>query len=59
MTTGKFKTEKATKRTNTKNSHSALVVKSHWPGFYEGSIFYGCRFDDFDTVDFFLGQPDF
>ena len=59
MTTGKFMTVKPKKGTKTKNSHAALVVKSHWPGFYEGSIFYGCRFDDFDTVDAFLEQSDF
>lgn len=57
LTTGKFKTVKA--KRSTRNTHSALVVKSHWPGFYEGSIFYGCRFDDFDTVDTFLERPDF
>lgn len=57
LTTGKFKTVKANKAT--KNTHSALVVQSHWPGFYEGSIFYGCRFDDFDTVDSFLECANF
>ena len=57
LTTGKFITVKPNKRT--KNKHSALVVNTHWPGFYEGSIFYGCRFDDFDTVDSFLEQPNF
>ena len=53
----KFITVKANKATKT--NHSALVVQTHWPGFYEGSIFYGCRFDDFDTVDSFLEQPNF
>lgn len=57
LTTGKFITVKANKATKT--NHSALVVQTHWPGFYEGSIFYGCRFDDFDTVDSFLEQPNF
>ena len=57
LTTGKFITVKPNKRT--KNKHSALVVNTHWPGFYEGSIFYGCRFDDFDSVDAFLEQPNF
>ena len=57
LTTGRFTTIKANKLT--RKTHSALVVHSHWPGFYEGSIFYGCRFDDYDTVDTFLAQPDF
>ena len=57
LTTGKYTFVKVSPKT--KKAHSALVVSTHWPGFYEGSIFYGCRFDDFDTVDFFLSQPDF
>ena len=57
LTTGKYTYVKASPKT--KNAHSALVVSTHWPGFYEGSIFYGCRFDDFDTVDSFLSQPNF
>lgn len=57
LTTGRFRTVKAKK--STQKTHSALVVETHWPGFYEGSIFYGCRFDDYDTVDNFLKQPDF
>ena len=57
LTTGRFTTVKAHK--STKNSHTALVVSSHWPGFYERGVFYGCRFDDFDTVDSFLEQPNF
>lgn len=31
--------------------HSALVVSTHVSGFYEGSIFYGCRFDDFSIAN--------
>ena len=57
LTTGKYTYVKASPKT--KNAHSALVVSTHWPGFYEGSSFYGCRFDDFDTVDSFLSQPNF
>lgn len=57
LTTGKYTYVKASPKT--KNAHSALVVSTHWPGFYEGSIFYGCRFDDFDTVDSVLSQPNF
>lgn len=57
LTTGHFTTVKA--RGTTRKSHTALVVHSHWPGFYEGSIFYGCRFDDYDTVDTFLEHPGF
>ena len=57
MTTGKYKT---LPRGNHKSKpHSCLVVSTHWPGFYEGSIFYGCRFDDFDTIDEFVAKPDY
>lgn len=55
LTTNKFKNIK----TKDKKPHSALIVSSHWPGFYEGSIFYGCRFDDFDAIDSFMTDPDF
>lgn len=57
MTTGKYTHVRA--NGITKKAHSALVVSTHWPGFYEGSIFYGCRFDDFDTIDSFLEEPNF
>lgn len=57
LTTGKFTHVKADRRT--KKAHSALVVSTHWPGFYEGSIFYGCRFDDFDTMNSFLTRPNY
>ena len=57
MTTGKFVGVKASGKT--RKAHSALRVDTHWPGFYEGSIFYGCRFDDFDAVDSFLETPNF
>ncbi len=48
MTTGKFCWINGHGRFK---SHSALVVNAHVQGFYEGSIFYGCRFDDFSMVD--------
>ena len=57
LTTGKYTKVKASKRT--KNAHTALVVSTHWPGFYEGSIFYGCRFDDFDKIESFFNEPDY
>lgn len=58
LTTGKYTYVRANKH-GRKNAHTALVVSSHWPGFYEGSIFYGCRFDDFDSIDDFLQKPDY
>lgn len=57
LTTGKFTHVRA--KGATKRSHSALVVSTHWPGFYEGSIFYGSRFDDFDRIGDFLNQPNY
>ena len=37
LTTGRFTTVKAHK--STKNSHTALVVSSHWPGFTKAVFF--------------------
>lgn len=55
LTTGKFGT--ARKMKNGK-SHSALIASTHMDGFYEGSIFYGCRFDDYNIIDQFMSAPD-
>lgn len=57
LTTGKY-TEWARGGKN-KKPHNALVVSTHLEGFYEGSIFYGCRFDDFNQVDSFMASADF
>ena len=53
LTTGKF----TTYRTNGR-AHSCLITSTHMNGFYEGSIFYGCRFDDYNKVDQFMSDPD-
>ena len=50
MTTGKF---------HKKQGRYALTASAHFEGFYEGSIFYGCRFDDFDMIDSFLKTPNY
>ena len=50
MTTGKFHKTKG---------RFALTASAHFEGFYEGSIFYGCRFDDFDIKDGFLKTPQY
>lgn len=50
LTTGKFHRHAQKVR---------LLASAHFEGFYEGSIFYGCRFDDFNIVDNFLKQENF
>lgn len=55
LTTGKFGT--AGKMKNGK-THTALIASTHMDGFYEGSIFYGCRFDDYNIIDQFMSAPD-
>lgn len=55
LTTGKFGT--ARKRRGGK-PHSALIASTHMDGFYEGSIFYGCRFDDYNVIDQFMSDPE-
>lgn len=57
LTTGRFTNVKGGGKT--KHPHAALVVSTHWPGFYEGSIFYGTRFDDYDKVDAFFAADNF
>lgn len=37
--------------------HNALIASTHMDGFYEGSIFYGCRFDDYTAIDDFMNMP--
>ena len=57
MTTGVFTYVK--RGGSTKHSHSALCIKTHYPGFYEGSIFYGSRFNDYDCIDSFISDARF
>ncbi|MBR4657619.1 MAG: ATP-binding protein [Oscillospiraceae bacterium] len=45
LTTGKFHKRK---------NRDVLTANAHFEGFYEGSIFYGCRFDDYNVIDSFL-----
>lgn len=53
---GKLTTNKFTyvKSHGNVKGHSALIASTHLDGFYEGSIFYGCRFDDYDCIDKFV-----
>lgn len=53
LTTGKF----STRRMINGQRHSSLVASTHMDGFYEGSIFYGCRFDDYSVIDQFMNDP--
>ena len=57
LTTGAYTTYN--KGGATKHTHSGLAVKTHCPGFYEGSIFYGSRFDNYDKVDSFITSDGF
>lgn len=36
-----------------------VKVKNHYDGFYEGSIFYGRRFDDYSIIDNFMSSQNF
>ena len=53
LTTGKFRTIRSH---GAVKSHSALYTSTHMEGFYEGSIFYGCRFNDFNIIDQFMNS---
>lgn len=50
MTTGKF---------GKVRGHNALIASTHIEGFYEGSIFYGCRFDDYNNIEPFMAKNGF
>lgn len=54
LTTGKFG---PTRRNRFGKPHNALIASTHMEGFYEGSIFYGCRFDDYNIIDQFMSKP--
>lgn len=56
MTTNKYAYLKGHGRVK---GHSALIASTHIDGFYEGSIFYGCRFDDYDCIDKFMAQQNY
>jgi len=55
LTTGKYG---PTHRNTVGKPHNALIASTHMDGFYEGSIFYGCRFDDYNNIDQFMNDPD-
>ena len=57
ITTGQFVHLK-NKQTK-KKSDNGLLVRTHYQGFYEGSIFYGSRFNDYDIADSFIKRADF
>lgn len=46
ITTGKYK-------------NGRLIASAHYHGFYEGSIFYGSRFYDYQKIADFFSTPDF
>lgn len=53
LTTGKFGRVRGHR---TVKPHTALYTSTHMEGFYEGSIFYGCRFNDFNIIDQFMSS---
>lgn len=55
LTTGKFG---PSRRMKDGKPHTALIASTHMDGFYEGSIFYGCRFDDYNIIDQFMNNSD-
>lgn len=47
LTTGKYTTHKG---------YHSMIASTHVEGFYEGSIFYGSRFNDYNLIDNFLSK---
>lgn len=52
LTTGKY----GSRHHKDGKPHSVLIASTHMDGFYEGSIFYGCRFDDYNIADQFMNN---
>lgn len=50
LSTGKF---------HKRNGRAQMIASAHFEGFYEGSIFYGCRFDDYNLIDTFMQNEDY
>ena len=41
------------------DGQSNKLNSTHMEGFYEGSIFYGCRFDDYNMIDKFMQKSNY
>lgn len=52
---GKFSTGKY----RPKGKSHQMIASTHCHGFYEGSIFYGCRFDDYANIDAFYEKKNY
>ncbi len=50
---------KANKMTTGKYNARGLAASVHYHGFYEGSIFYGSRFDDYNKINDFFSKSDY
>lgn len=50
LSTGKF---------HKRNGRLQMIASAHFEGFYEGSIFYGCRFDDYNLIDTFMEDENY
>lgn len=50
LSTGKF---------HKRNGRAQMIASAHFEGFYEGSVFYGCRFDDYNLIDTFMQNEDY
>ncbi len=53
-----WKRNNANKLTTGKYHNSRLISSVHYHGFYEGSIFYGSRFDDYTKINAFFNKSD-
>lgn len=49
----------AKKMTTGKYNNKRLFTSVHYHGFYEGSIFYGSRFDDYNKINDFFSKANF
>ena len=56
--TDKWKRNNAKKLTTGKYYNNRMITSVHYHGFYEGSIFYGSRFDDYTKIKDFFSSID-
>lgn len=57
--TDTWKRNQVQKMSTGKYNNRRLFTSVHYHGFYEGSIFYGCRFNDYNKISDFFLKDDF
>lgn len=57
--TDKWERNASNKMTTGKYKERRMIASAHYHGFYEGSIFYGSRFYDYQKINDFFADPNY